>query len=218
MRRYPVDHVLVRKWITTVLLRRAHVVALALRQRAKFEGWLKFELAAMAEEEGASDVNVEASSENLDVAGRADVSFIYERRRWDIELKTPNTNFRMPGVRIAGRPITQNINAVIADARKLARSADRGIVAFILFPVPVGDDRWHVYLARMASALGLDLTPGRNANQLTLSIDARQTADVVVGSFSTEGLAAGGARPSRSHRVSALANKPLQRAALPRRR
>lgn len=55
-------HLLVRGWIADILKRNESVVAVALRQRAKFEGWLKFELAAHACDAGATAVQVETSS------------------------------------------------------------------------------------------------------------------------------------------------------------
>ena len=62
-------HELLRKWIVEILSNRHEVMSVALRQRAKFEGWLKFELAAHAEKCGATHVVVEAS---LPDGGRSD--------------------------------------------------------------------------------------------------------------------------------------------------
>ena len=58
-------HSTVRDWITKILEERKLLVALAVRQRAKFEGWLKFELAYRAALAGASDVEVESGSTTL---------------------------------------------------------------------------------------------------------------------------------------------------------
>ena len=64
----------VRSWIVDVLEQHRPLLAVALRQRAKFEGWLKFELALYAEQHGATNVEVETPS---DTGARADLSFTY---------------------------------------------------------------------------------------------------------------------------------------------
>jgi len=46
-------HTTCRKWIVEILEKNLSLVALAVRQRAKFEGWLKFEFARLAVEKGA---------------------------------------------------------------------------------------------------------------------------------------------------------------------
>ena len=48
-----------RQWIVQVIQQHELILRIAIRQRAKFEGWLKFELAAIAEINGASVVEVE---------------------------------------------------------------------------------------------------------------------------------------------------------------
>lgn len=70
------------------------LLAIAIRQRAKFEGWLKFELALFAEQHGATSVEVEAPSGS---GSRSDLTFLYDGKRYDVELKTANTNWRMNG-------------------------------------------------------------------------------------------------------------------------
>src|SRR5687768_15519008 len=94
-------HETLRQWIFEVLKNHHGVMSIAMRQRAKFEGWLKFELAAHAEMSGATNVVVEAS---LPDGGRSDLSFDVNGVRYDVELKTPNTNWRMPGVAETTRP------------------------------------------------------------------------------------------------------------------
>ena len=84
-----------RSWIVDVLEQHRSLLAVAVRQRAKFEGWLKFELAVSAEKQGAESVEVETAS---DAGSRSDLSFLYGGQRYDVELKTCNTNWRMKGV------------------------------------------------------------------------------------------------------------------------
>lgn len=155
-------------------------MSIALRQRAKFEGWLKFELAAHAEISGATNVVVEAP---LPDGGRSDLSFDWAGARYDVELKTPNTNWRMPGVAEMTRPITKNFSSIVADARKATVDHCHPLVAFVIFPVPCGDDRWHQYFERVASELGLALSRDLHATQLTLPISGQHAADVVVCCF-----------------------------------
>src|SRR5436190_23834073 len=126
----------VRRWIVDVLEQRRPLLNVAVRKRAKFEGWLKFELALHAEQHGATNVEVETPS---DSGSRSDLSFTYGGCRYDVELKTCNTNYRMPGVLDSTRPITKNIASVVIDGNKLRLCPGQGIVAFCLFPVSVGD-------------------------------------------------------------------------------
>jgi hypothetical protein len=171
---------LLRSWIVNVLERHERLLAVAVRQRAKFEGWLKFELASHAEENGATHLSVEAAS---DSGSRSDLSFVYGGERYAVELKTCNTNYRMKGVLDCTRPITKNIDSVIVDGRKLGFGPGRGIVAFCLFPVPCGDNRWTEYLSRIGSGLGLSLTEGHHASRVRLPINDACQADIVVSTF-----------------------------------
>lgn len=67
----------------------------------------------------------------------------------------------MDGVLARTRPITKNIRGVIIDAGKLRQCPGDGIVAFCLFPVEAGDDRWLDYLKRIDSELSIGLSPDR---------------------------------------------------------
>lgn len=106
----------VRGWVVKVLEAHRPLLALAVRQRAKLEGWLKFELAARTEQEGFGPVQVAAGYGE----GRADITLHRGTERYDLELKTPNTNWRVPGVETKHRPVTKNFAGVVADAHKLA--------------------------------------------------------------------------------------------------
>ena len=53
---------ILRQWIVQVIKQNESVIRIAVRQRAKFEGWLKFELANFAEMNGAKSVEVETPS------------------------------------------------------------------------------------------------------------------------------------------------------------
>ena len=68
---------------------------MAIRQRAKFEGWLKFELAyeASREEEVNNILVVESGYEGQQIRG--DLYFRRNNKEYIVELKTPNTNWRV---------------------------------------------------------------------------------------------------------------------------
>ena len=177
-------HDTVRNWIAEVLKSHPGPMAIALRQRAKFEGWLKFSLAAHAELSGATNVVVEASTSDSGLTrGRSDISFRWEGVRYDVELKTPNANWLMPGVDETTRPITKNILSIIEDARKATSKDRKPLIAFVIFPVPCGDHRWEKYLERIGRELELALSRETHATQITLPISQQHSADVVICCF-----------------------------------
>ena len=169
-----------RSWIVDVLEQHRSLLNIAVRQRAKFEGWLKFELARYAEEHGATGVEVEAPS---DSGGRSDLSFTCEGNRYDVELKTCNTNYRMPGVLDCTRPITKNIASVVDDGHKLRLCHNQGIVAFCLFPAAPSSPRlptscWSAASVpvRPISRPVLGLRPGRADRSKPAAVSACQSA------------------------------------------
>lgn len=177
----------IRHWIVDVLTDAAHApaVRLAARQRAKFEGWLKFELASRAVADGAMNVTVEARYGGA--SARADLSLMFNGVACQIELKTPNSNWRMDGVENKHRPITKNIVSVVADAKKLRESSGNGVMAFVLFPIPVGDVRWHDYLSRIADDLQIPLSEARHCSRVTVSLTIAQRCEFVVCCFNPAG-------------------------------
>ncbi len=170
----------IRGWIVDVLEQHRSLLAVAVRQRAKFEGWLKFELAQYAEQQGASAVEVETVSES---GARSDLSFIYDGQRYDVELKTPNTNWRMNGVLARTRPITKNIASIVIDGKKLLRCPGQGIVAFCLFPIASGDGKWIRYLNRIGLELGVDLSESQHTSRVTVPLADGCAADIVIATF-----------------------------------
>ena len=165
-----------QRWIIEILQAHPTVMNVALRQRAKFEGWLKFELAAAAAENGASEVVIEAGYD----AGRADLSFQYRGDTYYIEMKTPNTNWRIIGIESKHRPITKNISAVAGDAEKLKSCPGRGILVFVLFPIPQHDIRWRHYLQRIADGARLAADWRSHCSQVSLTLSDGSVTDVVI--------------------------------------
>jgi hypothetical protein len=176
---------LVRSWIADVLQAHRELLAIAVRQRAKFEGWLKFELAAYAQLQGALEVRVEASADDSSNS-RADLTFMLSSERCDVELKTCNTNWRMRGVLNKTRPITKNLASIIGDARKLQNCPGQGVVAACIFPVEEGDMRWTEYLSRIADGTGLELSADRHAARVSIPIGHDHLVEVIIISFLTK--------------------------------
>lgn len=171
-------HTQVRYWIEQIIEERGALVALAARQRAKFEGWLKFELADKAQREGASEVRVEP----VLPGGRADLSFVLAGERHIVELKTPNTNYRIEGVEALTRPITKNIASIVEDAEKLARCGG-GVIAFILFPLRPKDRAWENYLLRIGQGIGRSLIVDEHVTRVAIPAT---NADLAIVTFSVE--------------------------------
>lgn len=117
------------------LSQRKDVLTLPIEQRAKFEGWLKIELAAaVANDARFKNVRLEESYQR---SKRADLSFSVAGKRFFIQMKTCNTTWRMEEVEERTRPITMNITSVIDDIRSLKELShdDLGLVVMVLFPV-----------------------------------------------------------------------------------
>jgi hypothetical protein len=109
---------------------------LAVKWRAKFEGWLKIELADLLRLHGY-DPRLELTywQEGRNVK-RADISFNAPGGTFHVLLKTTNTNWRMKHVENLGRPITRNYQAILDDNDNLRTllSSARGVVLAVLFP------------------------------------------------------------------------------------
>ena len=133
---------LIRNKIITILESNKELLKIAVRKKAKFEGWLKFELAHELEKHGMQSVAVESSCPGG--KARTDITFNDGHSCYSIELKTPNTNWHIDGVDPVTKPITDNINSIIRDVGKI--NSPNGIMAFVLFPVPVDDHRWQYHL------------------------------------------------------------------------
>ncbi len=175
-------HAIIRGWIVEIIKQRCEIVGMAMSQRAKFEGWLKFELADAARRNGATNVKFEPRH----APGRADLSFDLDGVRCVIELKTPNTNERIVGIESPSRPITQNIASIVADAAKLA-ACGGGVIAFIMFPLKTGSDAWTKYLDRLGDGVGQKLSQDEHVSRETVALPNGGEADVAVVTFGVPG-------------------------------
>ena len=110
----------IQAWIRDILCKHPAVTDFVLEQSCKFEGWLKFELAAAARAHGVTDLTVEAACN----AGKADMSFNDAGITYYIEIKTSH--------RIGP--------AMAADVQKLHVYPGQGILVFILFPIHKADN------------------------------------------------------------------------------
>ena len=169
---------LIRKGIVDILTKHEELLRIPLRQRAKFEGWLKFELACYLDLIGMRSVAVESQGS---FQHKTDIVFFKDDYLYSLELKTPNTNWMIPGINSSGRPITKNIQSIIDDAFKLI--SQYGIVAFVLFPVPVDDSRWELYLKRISEKTGLCLSKNNNCEVVKMNVDDKHICDLIVCSF-----------------------------------
>lgn len=152
---------------------------IAIRQRAKFEGWLKFELANRIEKLGFVEVELETKLDRK--RDRPDISFFKEFDFYRIELKTCNTSWKVDGISKRGKPISDNIEGIISDAKKL--NSNYGIVAFVMFPIPTNDIRWKAYVERIKEKTELEIDYERNCKILDMEINDTNTCDVLVCAF-----------------------------------
>ena len=172
----------VRKGIVEILEENSSLLKIPVRQKAKFEGWLKFELAHWLENQGASYVEVESKVDYR--RDRTDITFYHNNEPCSVELKTPNTNWKITGVTNNVRPITKNIQSIIDDAEKL--NSTFGVVAFVLFPIPFNDNRWEEYLNRINDKTGLQVSKEANCNIVTVNIDSNNRCSLVVCTFKSK--------------------------------
>lgn len=127
---------MIKSTLKEIIARRRDVMILAARQRAKFEGWLKFELAAaLSTRNGIQSVDLETQ---YITGGKSDLSFKVDGITWYIEMKTANVSWRADGLESKTRPITRNVSGIIDDIAKLCEKCppSRGLMVFTLFPVP----------------------------------------------------------------------------------
>lgn len=122
--------------IVSILSDNEDLLEIAFRQRAKFEGWLKFEIAKEFQKSGkATKVEYPIAKVYADLVAdkvlpelyrNTEVERLIQRGHVDlfadnclIELKTPNTSYTCEGVDSKTRPITKNVNDIIYDINKL---------------------------------------------------------------------------------------------------
>ena len=127
-------------WASEIIQVNSEIIGLASLRRSKFEGWLKFELARKLYQNKATEIHIEELLEN---GSKCDLSFLFNDKKWFIELKTPNTNWRIADIANLVRPVTLNRASIINDVYKFRdNNIANGIICFVLFPIPQNDNRW----------------------------------------------------------------------------
>ena len=174
-------HRTIRNQIVEILKAHPAVMTLAARQRARFEGWLKFELAARLVDEGATAVSVESAYE--EAKSRADVAFTVAPDKFVLELKTPSTNWRTKGVENKHKAITKAVAGIISDAVRLKSCPGTGLVAFVLLPLPEGDSRWNEYLSRISQQSGLNVSEQEHCSRVPLHLGPGRSCEAIVCCF-----------------------------------
>ncbi|MEZ7528280.1 hypothetical protein [Cloacibacterium normanense] len=173
------DHIIL-SLISDIVIENNDIISIAIKNRNKFEGWLKFELANKLAKI-AFDVTVETQYANR--RDRYDLSFFDDKYNfYPIELKTPNTNWDIIGIKKCTKPITNNIKSIIADTKKL--NSNFGLVAFVLFPIPTNDNNWTEYFYRIKKECDLDIDVEKNCRRLNIIFDKNQNnCDIIICCF-----------------------------------
>lgn len=145
--------------IESILSNNQDLLEIAFKQRAKFEEWLKFEIArAFSQLYPNTKVEYPIAKVYADLFAdkvlpelyrNTEVERLIQRGHVDlfadnclIELKTPNTSYTCEGIDSKTRPITKNVNDIIYDINKLGElrkiSEDPCydlFIAFVMFPI-----------------------------------------------------------------------------------
>ncbi|MCR8556911.1 hypothetical protein KXD93_04630 [Mucilaginibacter sp. BJC16-A38] len=172
-------HNVILDGISSIIEANRDLLRIPIRQKAKFEGWLKFELAFYLSEQGFKEVDVETT---VDGFGRRDITFFdSDSNFYSVELKTSNTNWLIPGIRKVGKPLTKNLRSIVEDCIKI--NSSQGIVAFVLFPIPLGDKRWEDYIEKIAYDTGSALNKVTNCKLITMDIDDEHQCELLVCTF-----------------------------------
>lgn len=135
--------------ICRIVQRNQPLLSIAISQRAKFEGWLKFEL--------ANDLQCDHDVIVEKWVDRSLVDICVDMRSL-IELKTPNTNYMVGNNKPKNnRPITTNVQGIINDIKKLEKRVKQngyadGYIAFVMFPI---DDKmqYHDHIKKVEERL-----------------------------------------------------------------
>ena len=112
------------------------------KNRAKFEGWLKVELC---------DILSKYTDNITPEKDRIDIVF----DNWALELKTSNTNYRYEHVENKTRPITKNVKSIIKDILDLKNNStySNKAVVFIIFPLSKDTNDWNKHILKIKNEL-----------------------------------------------------------------
>lgn len=115
----------------------APIMNIHLPKRAKFERYLQSVL--------ANKLKSEFADTEIEYPMGEKFADIYSNGTY-IELKTPNTSYKVEGIEKRHKPISKNFNSILKDIQKLRdANVKKGVVAFVLFPVSdTSDYNYHV--------------------------------------------------------------------------
>jgi len=136
-----------------------------IRQKAKFEGWLKIELFysiwhKLLDRNQDSEIKLEQSYRH-NTKCHCDIFFCTPKKKYVyLELKTINTNYDCNSDLIMKKtkPITKNVRSVIEDANKLEKIKNKEvkkIVAFVVYPLCEEKlDEWEYHESKINKKMG----------------------------------------------------------------
>ncbi len=118
-------------------------ISLFVRERAKFEGWLKVKVVELLINNGIKEIIPEKD--------RVDITFNKEKVKYAIELKTVNTNYENDTTKNKTKPITNNIESILKDIKKLNKlNYDKRVILFIVFPIEEKDMKnWSKHISKI---------------------------------------------------------------------
>lgn len=131
-----------------------------IRQKAKFEGWLKIELFysiwdKLLDRNQDSEIELERSYHH-NTKCHCDIFFCTPKKKHVyLELKTINTNYDCNSNLIMKKtkPITKNVRSVIEDAKKLRKIKNKKakrVVAFVVYPLCKGElKEWNYHESKI---------------------------------------------------------------------
>ena len=124
------------------------------KNRAKFERWLQVELCGILSYHFPTVI---PEKDNIDIVLEEKNDDVV--KDWAIELKTVNTSYGFNEVENKTRPITQNIEGIIEDIKKLrSTNYTNKAILFVVFPVTHNHKYWKKHLAKIDN----ELNGGRN--------------------------------------------------------
>lgn len=127
---------------------------------------------------------IEIKSENS--FKRADIKFESKGESYKIELKTPNTNWRVEGIENKHRPISKNIQSIIDDTQKLnTDDSCTGIIAFVLFPLSSNDEDWKFYIKRISDETKLNIND-EHCRTIKIPLTDRQKDNMLICVYKTK--------------------------------
>jgi len=142
-----------RKTLETILddlktkLENSKSIDVFVKNRAKFEGWLKVETVdILCNKMNPKKITPEAPDNNKNITSEENkndqhIDIVFDDSA--LELKTVNTSYRHEGIENKTRPITLNVKQLKNDIKKLRKLHREDIknkaILFVVFPLPDDD-------------------------------------------------------------------------------